>query len=33
MEEEAIKKMNRKNFECILKQIEEKKLNKAKKIL
>ena len=31
LEEEAIKKMNRKNFECILKQIEEKKLNKAKK--
>ena len=31
LEEEAIKKMNRKNFECILKQIEEKKLNKTKK--
>ena len=30
LEEEAIKKMNRKNFECILKQIEEKKLNKTK---
>ena len=31
LEEEAIKKMNRKNFECILRQIEEKKLNKTKK--
>jgi hypothetical protein len=31
LEEEAIKKMNRKNFECILKQIEENKLTKTKK--
>ena len=30
-EKECIKKMNRKNFECILKQIEQKKRSKSKK--
>ena len=31
MEKECIKKMNRKNFECILKQIEQKKRSKSNK--
>ena len=31
IEKEHIKKMNRKNFECLLKQIEQKKGNKSKK--
>ena len=30
-EKECIKKMNRKNFECILKQIEQKKRSKSNK--
>ena len=32
-EKECIKKMNRKNFECILKQIEQKKRSKSNKII